>query len=289
MRVAVIGLGIMGASMATRLLEQGRRVTVHNRTRSKAQAALDRGAEWRETPAEAAADVDVAITFVTDSAALEAVAFADDGILRAIGPDAVHCDMSTVAPPDAVRIARRYREAKRRYVQAPVLGSWKQILEGSLLVFGGGDAGDLDRCGPVWESFAKRVWRFDNAEQSAAAKLACNILIGQMIVGLGQTLALAGRGGVPESTMLEIIGESNLASPMYASKGKTIVDRTFTPNFVVRNMLKDLRLASDYAAEKSLALPSNAANRELFVKAVDEGWGDLDYSAVVKTMLRIDN
>jgi glyoxylate/succinic semialdehyde reductase len=286
MQIAVIGLGIMGSAMVTRLLDQGYEVVVNNRTREKASAVVDRGAVWASTPAEAVAGVDIVLSFVTDAAALDSVAFSTDGVLAGIGPDAVHCDMSTIAPGAALSAYERYRQAGRRYVQAPVLGSWRQILEGSLLVFGGGDVADIDRCGPVWDSFAKKVWRFDNAEQSAAAKLACNILIGQMIVGLGQTLALAGAGGVPVETMLDIIASSNLASPMYASKGKTIADGNFKPNFIVRNMLKDLRLASDYAIDKTLSLPSNAANRELFIRAIVDGFGDEDYSAVVKTMMR---
>jgi 3-hydroxyisobutyrate dehydrogenase-like beta-hydroxyacid dehydrogenase len=276
----------MGAAMATRLLGQGNEVVVYNRTKEKAQGVLDAGAKWRSAPAMAAADVDVVFTFVTDASALEAVSFGDDGILHGINLEAVHCDMSTIAPPAAAAIAKRYADSGRRYVQAPVLGSWKQILEGSLLVFGGGAADNLDRCQPVWDSFAKQVWRFDTVEQSAAAKLACNILIGQMIVGLGQTLALASEGGVDVETMLDIIGASNLASPMYASKGKQIADKNFKPNFIVRNMLKDLRLASDYANDKALTLPANDANRELFVKAIADGFGDEDYSAVVKTMIK---
>ena len=285
MRVAVVGLGIMGGAMATRLLGQGHEVVVYNRTKEKAKDAIDAGAIWRDTPAEAAVDVAVVFTFVTNAAAMAEVSLGGSGILAGIGPNTLHVDMSTIAPLAAVDIAERYRPRSRHYVQAPVLGSWRQILEGSLLVFAGGDPDAVDRCLPVFDSFAKKVWRFDDVEKPAAAKLACNILIGQMIVGLGQTLALAEAGGVDMDTMLDIIAASNLASPMYASKGRQIADRNFKPNFVVRNMLKDLRLASDYANDKSVSLPSNAANRELFVMAVADGFGDEDYSAVVKTLL----
>ena len=285
--IGFIGLGIMGRAMATRLLDTGgHNVLVNNRTPDKASTLIDAGARWFDTPSQAAASADVVITFVTDATALEAVAFSPQGILAGIGPNAVHCDMSTIAPSAAVHAHTRYKDAGRRYVQAPVLGSWKQILDGSLLVFGGGDTVDVDYCQAAWDSFAREVWRFDTVEQSAAAKIACNALIGQMIVGLGQTLALAGESGIPPATMLDIIAKSNLASPMYASKGKTIADGNYTPNFIVRNMLKDLRLASDYAAEKDLVLPANAANRELFVRAIADGLGDEDYSAVVKTMIR---
>ena len=285
MRVAVVGLGIMGSSMATRLLGQGHQVGVYNRTQDKAKAALDAGGEWHKSAADAARWAELLITFVTDSDALEAIAFGDRGILAGIGPDTVHCDMSTIAPAAAVSIAAEYRSRARRYVQSPVLGSWRQILEGSLLIFGGGDSADIDHCVPVWDSCARQTWRFDTVEQSAATKLSCNILIAQMIVGLGQTMALAATSGVDPKTVLEIVNASNLGSAMYASKGKTIVENNFTPNFIVKNMLKDLRLASDYALDKALPLPGNAANREQFIRAVAEGFGEEDYSAVVKTLL----
>jgi len=286
MRVAIVGLGIMGSAMASRLIDLGHEVTVNNRTRDKAAAAVERGAVWADSPAEAASVADIVLSFVTDAKALKLVAFEPGGIRDGLGPEAVHCDMSTISPVDALEIERRYVVDGLAYVQAPVLGSWRQILEGSLLIFGGGATDSLDRCAPVWESCAKKIWRFDTVEQSAAAKLSCNILIGQMIVGLGQTLAMADAGGVDAHTMLDIIASSNLASPMYASKGKTIAEGNFKPNFIVRNMLKDLRLASDYAIDKTLSLPSNAANRELFIRAIADGFGDEDYSAVVKTMMQ---
>ena len=152
MQLAVVGLGIMGSAMATRLIDKGHTVYVANRTREKASTVLDRGALWCDSPKDAASHADIVITLVTNADALTAVTFDVDGILAGLRPDAVHCDMSTIAPPSAADIERRYREADRLYIQAPVLGSWKQILEGSLLVFAGGQGGNVDKCAPFWES-----------------------------------------------------------------------------------------------------------------------------------------
>src|SRR5213078_4730088 len=96
-------------------------------------------------------------------------------------------------------------------------------------------------------------------------KLACNMLIAQMILGLGQSLLFAQQGGVDPALLLEILESSALGCPMYASKGKTLLERNFQANFVVRNLLKDLRLASQAGQETETPLPHNALNLELLV------------------------
>ena len=284
MRISVIGLGIMGQAMTLRLLAAGHTVTLYNRTKSKAKPFLDEGAHWADTPGEAARNADVVFSIVTDPSAVAAITEGDQGILKAIPAAAVHCDMSTVTPQSAQALQDAYRAQGKRFVQAPVLGSKKQIEAGTLLVFGGGAAEDVQQCETAWRAFSSKSWHLGDAAQAATAKLACNMLIAQMILGLGQSLVFAAKGGVAPSVLLEILGESALASPMYASKGKTLLDRQFQANFVVRNMLKDLRLASEAGEQSATPLPMNGLARELFVSAVQHGWGDEDYSAVVKTL-----
>lgn len=285
MRVGIVGLGIMGQAMVGRLLQAGHEVSVHNRTPAKADAAIAAGAVWRDSPADVAASSHVVITLVTDGEALEQVAFGDRGILTKLPIGSVHCDMSTIAPASATAVAARYKQAGRRYIQAPVLGSKGQIEAGVLLIFAGGSPEDVEIARPVWTAFSQRQWLFETAEQSSAMKLACNTLIAQSIVGLGQTMAIAKSAGIDGPTVLDILGSSALTSPMIASKGKTILDSNFAANFVVRNLLKDLRLAADYADGKALPLIANDLNREIFTRAVDAGFGDEDYSAVVKLIL----
>lgn len=284
MRVGLIGLGVMGTPMAERLLDAGHALAVYNRTREKAAPLLARGATWADSPAILAAQSDVVLSIVTDPAAVEAIAFTEDGILEGLGPDSIHCDISTVGPGWARRIAAAYAERGRRFVQAPVLGSKRQIEEGVLLVFGGGAEEDVARCEPVWQAFAARVWRFPAADQAATTKLACNLLIAHMILGLGQSLVFAQKGGVTPAKVLEILDSSALGAPMYRSKGKTLLERNFNANFYVQHMLKDLSLAADAGRETDTPLPLNGLSRELFIAAAQQGWGEEDYSAVVKVL-----
>lgn len=284
MQVGVIGLGIMGQAMAVKLLEAGYPVVVYNRTQSKSVELITRGAYRAETPAHLAAQCDVVISIVTDPHAVMQVSLGDDGVLAQLPTTSVHCDMSTVTPEAARQMAERYRAQGKRFVQAPVLGSRKQIARGELLVFGGGEEADVQQCEPVWKVFSQRVWRLPTAEAAATLKLACNLLIAHMILGLGQSLIFAGKGGVAPALLLDVLDASALACPMYASKGKALLERNFNANFVVRNMLKDLNLAMKAGQQFGAPLLHNALSRELFSVAVQQGFGEEDYSAVVKVL-----
>lgn len=284
MHVGVIGLGIMGGAIAQRLLETGHEVVVYNRTREKAEPLLAKGAKWADSPAEVARRSEVVISIVTDPSAVERIALAEDGVLQAISPEGVHCDMSTVSVAWTRQIASAYRMAGKRFVQAPVLGGRKQILEGTLLVFGGGDAENVERCEPVWRAFSDKIWRFDTAEQATVTKLACNMLIAHMMVGLGQSLLFAAKGGVSPGVLIDILAKSNLGAPMYSTKGRALLERNFQANFYVRHLLKDLSLAEEAARETNTAMPLNALTRELFVAAMQQGYADEDYAAVVKVL-----
>ena len=284
MRIGLIGAGIMGAPMAMRLLGAGHEVAVYNRTPAKLEPLTAMGAFAARSPAEAASGSDVVISIVTNPDAVEQVTFGEDGIASGLSSDAVHCDMSTVTPTSADAVRARHAASGRRFVQAPVLGSKKQIAAGTLIVLAGGASGDIDLAEKAWSAFSGETHRFETPGRAATVKLAYNMLIGQMILGLGQSLLFAERGGVDPQAVLDIIQSSNLASPMYGSKGATLLEGAFAPNFVVRNMLKDLNLAQEAASAMAIPQPMNAAARELFVSAVGRGYGDEDYSAVVKAL-----
>lgn len=284
MRIGFVGTGILGTPMVERLLAVRNEVAVYNRTPAKLERLRELGAVVAKTPAEAADGNEVVISVVTDPEAVLAVTNGPNGIATALQASSVHCDMSTVTPQSAARLAAEYAAHGGRFVQAPVMGSKKQIIESTLVILAGGSDDDIDICERAWSAFAGQVWRLPDAEQAATSKLACNMLIAQMIVALGQTLLYARKGGVDPAIVLDIIQSSNLAAPMYASKGKTLIERNFTPNFFVRNMLKDLNLAALSASEFALPQPLNATARELFVSAVARGYGDEDYSAVVKVL-----
>jgi 3-hydroxyisobutyrate dehydrogenase-like beta-hydroxyacid dehydrogenase len=270
--------------MADKVLDAGHSLTVYNRTAAKAAPFVERGAVLARTPGEVASASDVVITMVTDQNALADLVYGPTGILDNIEPNTVFCDMSTVAPPSARVLSERCAERGVRFVQAPVLGSTMQIKSSTLLVLAGGDQENIALCEPVWTAFSSKKWLFPTHEQASAAKLACNMLIAHMTLGLGQSLLFAGKFGVSGTTLLEIIDSSALACSTYRAKGKQIVDRNFTPNFIVKNLLKDLNLAMDSAARDSIPQPFASLAQQIFASAVAQGYGDEDYCATVKVL-----
>jgi 3-hydroxyisobutyrate dehydrogenase-like beta-hydroxyacid dehydrogenase len=270
--------------MALKLLAAHHTVRVYNRTREKAEPVLAKGALWADTPADVAKESDVIISMVTDPAAVRDIALGNIGVLEAMGSGSVHCDMSTVSPASASEISAIYRQREKRFVQAPVSGSIRQIEDGTLLVFAGGREEDVQRGEEAWRSFASRTWHLDRPDKASAAKLAVNMLIGHMILGLGQSMLFAQKHEVAPATFLEMLGASAMGCPMYNSKGQSLLTRNFAPNFVVANLLKDLTLAADSARAVALPQPFNSLTREIFVAATNKGWTDEDYSAAVKVL-----
>ncbi len=279
-RVGFIGLGVIGRPMAGRLLEQGLPVAVWNRTASKADGIVNRGAERAASPRELAAGADIVLTMVTDGAALFEVTQRSDGIAAGLRRGKIHCDMSTIDPATSRGLAAFYAGRGVHFLHAPVLGNWRAAQDGTLLIFAGGSAEAAERCQPVFRALGKKIWQWPKPEQATCVKLSCNLLLGGLMELLAESLLLAARAGIDPHTILEIFSNSALQSPMVQSKGETIATRNFSPpSFFLRHMRKDLDLALVAAREFGAHAPATQAVRDAFA-AAEARRADLDYSSV---------
>ena len=277
-----IGLGIIGLPMAERLLEKGLPLVVWNRSAGKAKTLAARGAEIAAGPRELAAHCDVVITMVTDGPALENVTCRAGGINAGLRPGGVHCDMSTIDPDTTRRIAAQHAARGTRFVHAPVLGSKRAAASGTLLIFAGGPSEAREKCAPAFAALGQQTWTWEEPEKATCTKLACNLLLAGMMEQFSESLVFAKKAGVDPAMLLEIIYCSALSAPMYQTKGEAMVRGSFVPNFYLRNMLKDLNLVAQAAAQLGVNLPGSLAVREAYSSAARAGLGELDYSAVVQ-------
>ncbi len=282
MTIAVIGLGTMGAPIAWRLREAGFGLCVWNRSAEKTEPFRAAGVSVAGSPAGAAAAADIVVSSVLDDAALREVTLGPAGTLSGLGAGAVHCDTSTVSPACAREIHAAFDAAGRRFVHAPVLGSRKQVASGELLIFAGGADEAISAAMPALEALGRKVWRLREPGAPAALKLACNMMIAGMITTLSQSLVFAQKHGLDPCVFLEVIQSSALGAPMYASKSRQILERDWSANFFVDNLIKDIRLARQAGAEAGLSLPLLAIQSQLFEAASAAGWGRDDYSAVYR-------
>ena len=279
MRVAFLGLGIMGRPMAANLVKAGHEVAAWNRTAGKDVE----GARSATTPADAAAGAEVVWICVSDTKAVEAVLFGADGAEQSLASGMIVADSSTISPSATRRFAERVkaRGTDIAYVDAPVTGSKIAAEAGSLIFMAGGDEAVLARLQPLFHAMGKQVFHMGETGKGQAAKLVMNLQIAMIYEGFAEALTLAAKLGVEVERLLPLVQASMVRSGVVDYKAPFILQRDFSPNFPLRLMLKDIRLALDAARESRVRLPGLEAVEEVYDVAAEEGQQDLDYAATL--------
>jgi 3-hydroxyisobutyrate dehydrogenase len=281
-KIAFLGLGNMGTPMATRLISAGHDVTVWNRTAGRTEQLTDAGASVARTPADAAAGVDFAITMLATPEALDDVLFGTDGLARALVPGQTLIDMSTVGP-DAFRSAAAQLPSGVTAIDAPVRGSIPEATAGGLHVYVGAGDEEFERALPVLEVFGD-VRHVGAGGSGAAMKLVVNTTLTASIVVLGEALALGRTLGLDQGSVLDVLADSPVG-PTLRAKRANVDAGHYPPNFKLSLAAKDMRLAVDAADHAGVDLQTAKTVRRWLDEAGEQGAADLDFSAVVATIL----
>jgi len=277
MRVAFLGLGIMGRPMAANLVKAGHQVAVWNRTPGK---QVD-GGRTAETPADAAHDAEVVWICVSDTKAVDSVLYGSQGVEATIQPGSILVDSSTISPSAELRNAQNFSAKGVHYVDAPVTGSKIAAEGGSLIFMVGGEEEIITRLDPLFKTLGKQVFYMGEASKGQAVKLAMNLQIALIYEGFAEALTLATKLGVNIDRMLPLIQASMVKSGVVEYKAPFVMKRDFTPNFPLRLMLKDIHLALDAAKEVRVKLPGLETVEEVYEMAAEDGHQDLDYAATL--------
>jgi len=280
MRIAFLGLGIMGHAMARNLVKAGHEVKVWNRTPGK----VVEGAVTASTPAEAAQNAEVVWMCVADTAAVENTLFGSNGVEASLRTGMIVVDSSTIAPAATARFAERVRVHGADYVDAPVTGSKTGAEAGSLIFIVGGEEATVDRLKPLFAAMGKKFCRMGSVSKGQAAKLVMNLQIAMIYEGFAEALVLANKLGIDAETLIPLIMISMVRSGVVEYKAPFILSRDFSPNFPLRLMYKDLQLASEAAAEAGVKLPGLDTMQEIYEMSVAEGLKDLDYAATISLL-----
>jgi len=281
MKVGFIGLGRMGAGMAARLLEAGHELTIYNRTRSREQPLLAKGARAAVDIADASR-ADAVFTMLADDIALENVVYGDRGMLAHLPSGAIHISASTISVALSERLTADHAGLGQRFVAAPVFGRPEVAAAGRLFVVAAGASDAIERAGPLFEAVGQRTFVISEEPQAAnLVKLSGNFLIASVIESLGEALALVSKGGVDKGQYLEILTSTLFSAPVYKTYGDLIAREKFEPaGFAVALGHKDIRLV--LAAGEELRVPLPLANllRDRFLNLLAHGGETLDWSAV---------
>lgn len=276
MRVAFLGLGIMGRPIASNLVKAGHEVAVWNRTPKEVE-----GARTASSPADAARNAEVIWMCVADTDAVESVLFGPQGVHESLTSGQIIMDSSTISPSATRRFAERVGANGVKYVDAPMTGSKIAAEGGTLLFIVGGEEAVIEQLKPLFAATGKKIFRMGETGKGQAAKLAMNLQIALIYEGFAEGLTLATKLGVDAATLVPLIEASMVRSGVVEYKAPFVLKRDFTPNFPLRLMRKDLRLALEAAKEVRVKLPGLETVEEIYDMATEDGNADLDYAATL--------
>ena len=283
MPIGFIGTGIMGSSMAGHLLAAGHELHIYNRTREKAESLLAAGGRWHDDPGSVAAVSDVVITMLGLPADVEEVYFGRSdigtqthvaGLLERARPGTLLIDMTTSSPALAKRIAAAATARDLAAIDAPVSGGDVGARNASLVIMAGGDAAAFARARPVLDRLGKSVTLLGPAGAGQRCKLANQIAVAVGMVAWCEALAHARAGGLDPLAVQQVISGGAAGSWSLTNLAPRSLAGDFAPGFLVRHLVKDIRLARDCAKESGIELPGLATAERLYEAVMAQGWGD---------------
>jgi 3-hydroxyisobutyrate dehydrogenase-like beta-hydroxyacid dehydrogenase len=281
MKVGFIGLGHMGAGMAANLVAAGHEVTVYNRTPSKVQALVARGAHAAGRVADACRG-DAVVTMLADDAAVEGVVFGYEGVLASLGKSAIHVSMSTISVALSERLAAAHTNAGQRFVAAPVFGRPEAAAAAKLFIVAAGAPDALDVCSPLFDVMGQKTFSIGNEPHTAnLVKLSGNFLSASVIEALGEAMALVGKAGVDPHRYLDLLTSTLFTAPVYKTYGGLIAERRFAPaGFAAPLGHKDIRLTLAAAETLRVPMPFASVLHDRFLTLLAHGGEALDWSAI---------
>ena len=279
-RIGFIGTGVMGRWMIGHLAAAGAELTIHNRSRIKAEALAAPGIQVADAPAEAARGADTLILMVTDTAGVEGALFGEGGAASGLAPGSLVIDMGTTAVTATRDFAARL--AEHDYVDAPVSGGEPAAREARLTIMAGGEDAALARAHPVLAVLGSRITHVGGVGAGQVAKAANQIIVALTIGAVAEALALAKRAGVDPARVREAIRGGFAESRILELHGERMIAGAFEPGGRVKIQRKDVDQALALARSLGLDLPASALSLTLWDEMIRRGWGDLDHSALVK-------
>lgn len=276
MKIGFIGLGIMGSRMAANLQAAGHDLIVHNRTRAKADDLIQRGAVWADSPAAVGAQVDTVFTMLAHP---EAVRSAASAFLETLPSGALWVDCSTVNPSFSREMAQGAAEKGIRFLDAPVAGSKNQAANAELVFIVGGEHVDAAR--PLFNVMGKNVVHVGENGMGSALKIVVNMQLAVAMASFAEGIALGRSLGIPQETLFNVLIGGPVVPPFVAGKRAKMESGDFDAEFPLQWMRKDLHLAAETAYETGAGSMLTSLAREMYGLAVNAGYGEADFSAIV--------
>ena len=286
-RIGWIGIGKMGRPMSRRVLKAGMKLTVYEPLVQNRASVVAEGATVATSIADLSDASDIVALTIPNDNVLESIVFGPEGLIAVMRPGQILIEMSTVSPTISARIAEALAGRNVSYLRAPVSGSTTTAASGQLSVVVSGPSEAFMTAKPVFDCFSVRQFHVGLAEEARYLKLVLNALVGATSALLGEALTLGRKGGLDMATMLDVISQSAVASPLIAYKRDLLISRDFDPAFSVEQMMKDFDLILDAGRRDHVPMSLIALIRQQYEVAFSNGLADQDFFVLIEQCERL--
>lgn len=287
MRIGFIGLGVMGAPMASNLQQAGHEI-VTTLNRSPLPDGLK--AEVLDTPAEVARATDAVITILPDTPDVERVLMGEAGVLEGMERGKLMIDMSSISPIETGEMAEAFAEKGVDWVDAPVSGGEVGAKNAALTIMCGGKQAAFDRAKPLFDVMGKNITLVgENPGAGQTCKIANQIIVALNIEAVSEALVFASKAGCDPARVREALMGGFASSKILEVHGERMIKRTFEPGFRQKLHQKDLNLALQSAKTLQVSLPNTATAQELMNACAAAGEEDADHSGLIRALERMAN
>lgn len=280
--VAFIGTGVMGASIVKHLLNAKYDVTVFNRTKEKANALIELGAKWANSPKEAAENKDIIFTMVGFPADVEEVYCGENGIFQSAKSGSIVVDMTTSEPSLAKKLYNIAKEKGIYSIDAPVTGGDIGAKNGTLSIMVGGDKEIFEKIKPIFSTFGNNIVYQGEAGSGQHTKMCNQILITTNMIGVCESIYYGLKAGLDINKVFQTISAGAAGSWSFTNLGPRIIKGDLEPGFYIKHFLKDIKIVLDEAEKMNLHLPGVELSRKLYNTLMEKGYGEKGTQALIK-------
>lgn len=283
MEIGFIGLGHLGTPIAENILQKTKRLSVYNRTASKTQPLVERGAVVCRSVKELAQKCDIVFSVVSDDGAVNDITKGDNGIAQNLKEQGIHICVSTILPETAKELAQVHKQFNNHYIAAPVMGRPEAARAGKLNFLVSGEHAIIEIIKPLLQQAGGiGIWEFGNEPEAAnVAKLCTNFLIVSAIESMAEGINLAQKSGIDSTTWISMITQTLFAAPVYINYSNILLKEIFQPaGFALKLGLKDVNLVIRQSTEVNAQMPIGKLMQQRLNKCVEDGLGDHDWTAV---------
>ena len=291
-KVGIIGTGMLGKAVGLHLLESGIELNVYNRTKEKTKELVEKGAKSFDSPKDIAKNSELVISVVKDADAVRAVSFGQNGIVEGKHDDLVVADMSTINPNDSKDIAKKFQIEGIIMLDTPVMGGPNVAIKGQLVMMASGNEAAFEKHKKIFQTIASKTFFLGENGTAHSVKLAMNLQIGMLALALSEGITLSRGAQINPEIFLKILNSTYFKTGMSENKAYQMINDKVEPTFTLRNLKKDLDTINDAAKSYGLKLPMASQALEVYNKAVEKGFGDIDYTGILsylKESTKVEN